>query len=247
MVWSLAPSLMALRGEVDAVYPDRGRASDGTLGDARHAGTTSDHNPDSRGMVRAWDCTAWEASNGVNVAGRLAEFLRHSRDSRIKYVIYNRRIFSSTIQPWVWRPYGGSSPHTSHAHISVKPYPNGDSNKPWGFQNPEDTEMTPAEIDAIVSAVWSAPCGGDREPSNAPTKFANVIQRLNHNVNLSGVVGDVDAIRAEVQAIRVDVAALRESVDSLVAALAAGSPGASAEMIAAASADEISRRMGRRD
>ena len=55
--------------------------------------------------------------------GEVTDQLRLSQDSRIKYVIYDHRIFSSYpwngIEPWTWRPYSGSNPHTKHAHISV--------------------------------------------------------------------------------------------------------------------------------
>lgn len=51
----------------------------------------------------------------------LTEALRLSRDSRIKFVIFNRRIFSSYDHaegdPFTWRPYRESDPHTGHAHI----------------------------------------------------------------------------------------------------------------------------------
>jgi peptidoglycan hydrolase-like protein with peptidoglycan-binding domain len=127
----LAASLTALRAEVDMNYPGRSKASDGWIGDARHKASTSDHNPDPAGVVRALDITAWVAPSGVDIAGQLAEELRHARDPRIKYVIYDRRIFSATVQPWTWRPYTGSSPHTSHVHVSVMPAPAGDDGSPW--------------------------------------------------------------------------------------------------------------------
>ena len=38
----------------------------------------------------------------------------------MKYVIWNRRIFSATMQPWEWRPYTGSNEHAHHMHISVQ-------------------------------------------------------------------------------------------------------------------------------
>ena len=57
-------------------------------------------------------------------AGALAEAIRGSRDARVKYIIWNRRIANSSPMdgqpPWAWRPYGGSNPHNHHVHISVK-------------------------------------------------------------------------------------------------------------------------------
>ena len=49
----------------------------------------------------------------------MAEMLRLSQDPRIKYLISNKRIASSKVQPWVWRPYTGANAHTKHFHVSV--------------------------------------------------------------------------------------------------------------------------------
>jgi hypothetical protein len=64
----------------------------------------------------------------------LAAGLVASRDPRIKYVIWNRRICSSEVSPWVWRPYSGANPHDHHVHISVKPEKSlYDDESPWKF------------------------------------------------------------------------------------------------------------------
>ncbi len=125
MSWHAAPSLLALLRQVDAMAPNRSKASDGIIGDAAHAARVSDHNPNTRGVVCAVDITH-DPKGGCD-ANRIAEALRASRDSRIHYVIWNRRIFSSTTQPWTWRTYAGESPHTEHIHISVR-----DDEAPWG-------------------------------------------------------------------------------------------------------------------
>jgi hypothetical protein len=47
-------------------------------------------------------------------------------------VIWNRRICSATIQPWNWRTYTGTNPHTKHVHLSVNPSKSMyDSEAPW--------------------------------------------------------------------------------------------------------------------
>lgn len=118
-MWRVAGSLLRLRDQLNAAHPNRSKASDGTIGDAAHAASVSDHNPDAAGVVRALDVTH-DPKHGLD-AGELAEQLRRSRDPRIKYVISERRIFAGFQgpQPWVWRPYTGSDPHTSHVHVSV--------------------------------------------------------------------------------------------------------------------------------
>lgn len=63
----------------------------------------------------------------------LAEGLRKSKDSRILYVIRRNRIFSRTVQPWVWRPYNGK--YHGHTHVSVND--NFDKNTAnWNWEEP---------------------------------------------------------------------------------------------------------------
>ena len=47
-----------LREQIDDVFPDRDRTSDGWIGDVRHAARKSDHNPTNEGIVRAIDIDA---------------------------------------------------------------------------------------------------------------------------------------------------------------------------------------------
>lgn len=113
----IARSLEILRLQVNAQWPNRDKSNDGWIGDAAHAATASDHNPNAAGVVTALDITN-DPTHGP-VARKLAEALLASRDARIKYVISNAQIASSLIQPWVWRPYSGANAHRAHVHISV--------------------------------------------------------------------------------------------------------------------------------
>jgi hypothetical protein len=125
MAWRVAKSLEKLRSQVNARYPKRDKVSDGTIGDARHqASSSSDHNPHVKdgtmGVVTACDITH-DPADGCD-AGLLASVLLASRDPRIKYVIWNRKITSGSAgpSPWVSRKYTGSNPHDHHFHLSVK-------------------------------------------------------------------------------------------------------------------------------
>lgn len=122
-MWRVAKSLEVLRGQVNAAYPGRRKENDGTIGDATHQARTSDHNPwvkdGSVGIVTALDITH-DPAHGVDTYA-IAETLRRNRDRRIKYVISNRRIFSSQLHAWEWQPYSGADPHDHHVHISVLP------------------------------------------------------------------------------------------------------------------------------
>lgn len=113
MAWRLAKSLVVLRDQINGVYPNRSKKSDGTIGDAAHAGTASDHNPNSAGVVCALDLTD-DPANGFDVHG-LAERLRLNPHPNLKYIVSKGRI-ASRKYGWVWRK---SSGHYAHAHFSV--------------------------------------------------------------------------------------------------------------------------------
>lgn len=90
MEWRVAKALLQLRAQVDAKFPGRSTASDGTIGDANHASRASDHNPwvtDKHGghVVTAMDITHDPAHGFDSYA--FAEQLRQRRDPRIKSVI----------------------------------------------------------------------------------------------------------------------------------------------------------------
>ena len=122
MSWRVAQSLLTLLGQVNAAAPGRDKSSDGTIGDAAHQARESDHNAwiidHGIGVVTALDVTH-DPQGGCD-AGQLTHALLNSRDSRIKYMIWNHQIVSSNVAPWQWRPYTGQDPHTGHLHLSVK-------------------------------------------------------------------------------------------------------------------------------
>lgn len=120
--WRLAKSLEQLRAQINQAYPSRSKVSDGTVGDIAHSARASDHNPNAAGVVCAFDCTH-DSENGCD-AQDLADALVVSRDERIKYLIWNKRMCSSYPAhgkpAWTWRPYSGSNPHQKHIHVSVQ-------------------------------------------------------------------------------------------------------------------------------
>ena len=118
MEWQLAPALDKLRKQVNERWPMRNKSSDGTIGDASHSSRDSDHNPNPAHYVCALDLTHDPGSGMDSYA--LAEVLLASRDPRIEYIISNRKIASSHVQPWKWRKYSGKNPHDHHVHVSVK-------------------------------------------------------------------------------------------------------------------------------
>lgn len=150
----LAASLVSLRAEINARWPNRDKASDGWLGDAAHAARKSDHNPDysAGGVVRAIDVD----KDGINLEELLAAVYR---DHRVAYVIWNRRIASATDdgQPWDWEPYAGANPHDKHLHISIKHTRTAETDTSRWFTLEDD--MTPEQekqlAEAHARATWS--------------------------------------------------------------------------------------------
>lgn len=144
MAWRLARSLETLRDQVNAKWPGRDKSNDGTIGDASHAVTNSDHNPNPEDAVCAMDITH---DPGVFDAGQFSENLRNIRDPRIKYVIFNGRIFSSTQSPWIWRARNkGAGDHTEHVHISVGRGPDGQSTNPELYDDPRSWNLGAAAL-----------------------------------------------------------------------------------------------------
>lgn len=155
-MWRAMASLLVLRDQVNALAPNRSRASDGLVGDEAHQGTDSDHNPHyvpgvGRDIVTALDLTHDPAGGFDSYA--FAEVLRQHRDPRIKYVISNHRIFSSYASgsrpAWVWGSYNGVDPHTNHVHVSVLDAVISDTRTPW---NLEGFDM--ALTDDDVKKIW---------------------------------------------------------------------------------------------
>ena len=130
----VAYSLDVLADEVNARWPHRSKASDGTLGDPAHAARASDHNPNVYGVVRARDITA----AGID-PGWLAEHIRtlgadgHPPLQNHGYVIFNGRAAYAT-NGWKWKKYTGPNAHTHHIHTSVGREPaQYDDRTPWGI------------------------------------------------------------------------------------------------------------------
>jgi peptidoglycan hydrolase-like protein with peptidoglycan-binding domain len=142
MAWRLARSLQQLQRELDQRFPRRVKP-DWTIGDPAHRARASDHNPRADGVVCAIDV------RGRDTAAWLFDHLRRARDARVKYIIFNRQIVSSTNSPWTVRSYGGSNPHADHIHISVGRGPDGrstgpvDDASPWGITSASSPAPSP--------------------------------------------------------------------------------------------------------
>lgn len=130
--WVLIPCLKQLFAEFDRIAPSRDKASDGSIGDTAHEQEVSDHNPDEVGSVPIRDADRVNEVHAIDVDNDLREsdltmekvvqFLlgrcRSGAEKRLRYIIYNKRIWSAS-SGWVQKTYIGKSPHTEHAHFSA--------------------------------------------------------------------------------------------------------------------------------
>lgn len=213
----LVTCLATLRTEFNELSPGRDKGSDGWIGDAAHQKEKSDHNPAPDGRVLALDV---DSSGPWPVPfGDLVESLRG--DSRLEYVIWNRRI-ASRDQGWKWRPYVDShgnpmpDPHTNHAHFSARhDHTSNTSTATWHLE--DFMELTDEQIDAIADRCATKVWGYMFErPDSTTTPKAKTsaggYQRY----------GDVVAAKTTTDV----VAALEPKLDEVIAALAPPTPDA---------------------
>lgn len=118
MAWVLAAGAKRMRDEINELWPNRDKASDGSIGDASHSARVSDHNPDGAGYVLAIDIDADLDPKKKNASWLLADQIRliARKDKRIKYVIHQGKIASAR-SLWRWRAHSGA-PHMHHIHVS---------------------------------------------------------------------------------------------------------------------------------
>lgn len=128
----LIPCLAQLRREIDHLAPDRDRRSDGWIGDPAHHKTISDHNPDETGRVPIRDADHVNEVHALDVDADLNEpgltmtrvvnaivgRCRDGAEKRLRYIIWNRMIWHVD-NGWEPADYGGTNPHTGHAHFSA--------------------------------------------------------------------------------------------------------------------------------
>jgi peptidoglycan hydrolase-like protein with peptidoglycan-binding domain len=213
MAWRLAKSLSVLRTEIIARHPG---TTVWTIGDQSHASGWSDHNPNSAGVVCAIDV---KADGGLT----LQAFVDHlvARPHRaLKYVIYNRRIWSKTRASEGWRYYSGTNAHRDHAHVSVGTGSDGrstgpyDDTSPWGIANigqpsAPTTGLVPAaplregdsssrvgHLQRSLNTALSLKLAVDDDYGPATVTAVKTLQRL-ARITIDGIYGDdsADALR----------------------------------------------------
>src|ERR1044071_4339182 len=200
--WRIAKSLETLRGQVNAIAPERDKSSDGTIGDTSHAARKSDHNPNSAGVVQAMDISN-DPAHGI-IARALAEALVASRDPRIKYVISNKQINSSKVSPWKWRPYNGANAHQKHVHVSVM-------DDPALYDDPAPWKITAEQL----SSGQVPPTPKPRKPKPTPVTIPPPVPGIQPGTGLDALVRQWVFDRSGVTA---EIAELRKTAQAALAA-----------------------------
>lgn len=161
MSWREARCLLALKAEIDRLWPNRhvGDAdgvSDGQIGDQAHQERKSDHNPDANGVVHAMDVD----KDGIPAEIIVQHIVQLGRDGDARmaggYVIFMRRIWSAA-HGWAERAYTGENAHDHHFHVSCTYNAAQDATTSWGLQgspaHTEEHELTDDQANKLID-IW---------------------------------------------------------------------------------------------
>ena len=123
LVKKATPAAIAVLRQATAICPSRKKASDGLLPSAAHISQSpnSDHN-----TGYAVDLTH-DRLGGIDCLNIFEEL---KADKRVKYLIFQGKIWSAERASEGDRDYDGSNKHNKHLHISIKEGC-GDDTSPW--------------------------------------------------------------------------------------------------------------------
>lgn len=169
--WRLTKSLSHFRQLVDERWPNRDRASDGTIGNEEHQAEMSGHNPDdTAGSRPAWngdadsipEVRAFDMDSDLHEPGTTAQMLvDHIRrlpgvSAVIRYMIYDRTMYHSR-DGFAPTAYTGPSAHTEHIHFEGAWSQAADDNVTFDFRLNEVGIMplTDDDVAKVVRAVWA--------------------------------------------------------------------------------------------
>jgi hypothetical protein len=171
--WVKVKWIPLLFAAFDALWPNRTRTQDGTIGDTAHQASKSGHNPDDTpgslaertdadniAEVRAADVDA----RGVNMQAVIDAIVADPDErKRFIYIIFNGYIWSAS-NGWRKVRYTGSDQHTTHAHFSGDPNYDEDA-RPFAFSKGDDMSThSDAVIEAWRTGMPTAADGSGVEP-----------------------------------------------------------------------------------
>ena len=138
------PAAIAVLRQATAISPGRKKASDGLLPSAAHIkqSPSSDHN-----TGYAVDLTD-DPKNGIDCTDI---FEKLKEDKRVKYLIFQGKIWSAEKAKQGNRVYTGSNPHNKHLHISINDGMGNDTS-PWFWWLNQ-----PKIVNQVIAKVTSVP------------------------------------------------------------------------------------------
>lgn len=169
--------MTSIYAEANRIAPNRRKSSDGTLGDAAHRASVSDHNPDARGIVHAIDLSQsvpgapyWEPRFAAfNVFALFWDLVarykaatpavRASNFGWLKYLVWfdpargYEVIFNPSVSLDVRVNGTPKIGHTEHGHISINSGAASENDTRPIFTTHTEDDVTPADIEAVANRV----------------------------------------------------------------------------------------------
>jgi hypothetical protein len=148
------------------------------------------HDADHTNEVHAIDVDDDLRETGLSME-KVVQFLlarcRSGAEKRLRYIIYNRRIWEAS-NGWKQRKYTGASPHTEHAHFSAS-YDTGKeaSTASWHLEDipvaltADDKKWISAQIATIAEKVWAAKIDNSNYPSRTAKQALNDLSTVRDN------------------------------------------------------------------
>lgn len=191
----LAPAAVQLRDEINVMFPERDKASDGWIGDPSHAARRSEHNPcwycsgRNYGIVLATDTDIDDRDPKRNLRVMLINEL--IGDPRVWYIISNGIIYSRT---YGFRPrrYTGSNSHHKHVHVSFRLAKAWDT-RPFfeKAKKPKPRKPPYLDISKLRDAMLVAVKGGKVEKSIDVLRYQRLMNaRIGAGLKVDGYAGE---------------------------------------------------------
>ena len=144
VVKKATPAAIAVLRQATALKPKRKKVSDGLLPSAAHI----NQNPDSdHNTGLAVDLTH-DPENGIDCVDI---FEKLKEDKRVKYLIFQGKIWSKEKSKLGNRRYTGSNPHNKHLHISIESTMGTDTS-PWFWWMNQ-----PKTLNQVIASLSSIP------------------------------------------------------------------------------------------
>jgi hypothetical protein len=252
--WTVVPCLLALRDEFDYLNPDRDKGADGTISDANHS-PSSDHSPDEdsdvlrdhdaddKNEVHALDIDStgpWPNVSFHTIVMKVIEWEKKKWNDpndkcRLNYVIWDHKIYDKD-NDFVGVAYGGSDPHTNHAHFSSR-YETSCENdtRPWGVKATFGDDVTKEEFmawskefhaktnEGFATNMADGIGGAGPAYSVLSTTAGRTKVALDELNSLEAKVIQLDGVLTSIKA---TVEATKIAIDAHIAGLVEGTPGA---------------------